>query len=214
MENRILECAKAYIGELLGSDSGGHDDSHSLRVYETAIRLAEKEDADRFITGLAAILHDADDVKLFPDSGVGKPHASEFMRSHDIGEEVIARVCRIIDEVSFRGTDSVVPSSIEGKCVQDADRLDAIGAVGIGRAFAYGGSRGRKMYDPDVSPVMNMTESQYRASRSTTINHFYEKLFLLEDMLNTDSARAIGEKRTEFMKSFIEEFDLEIKGER
>lgn len=214
MEQRIIENAKTFIKELLGNDAGGHDESHSLRVYETAVRLAESENADVFKTALAALLHDVDDVKLFPDTYRDKKHARAFMASQGIDEATQNEICSIIAMVSFRGTDSTVPDSIEGKCVQDADRLDAIGAIGVGRAFAYGGSRGRKMYDPDVPPKMNMNEAQYRASDSNTINHFYEKLFLLNDMLNTESARRIGERRTKYMREFVEEFILETKGER
>lgn len=214
MDAEIIEKAKLYIEKLMKSDCGGHDVSHSHRVYRTALRLAAEENADAFTVGLAALLHDADDVKLFPETHETKANAVSFMRSCGIEDSFIDSVCRIIDEVSFKGADSVVPSTVEGKCVQDADRLDAIGAIGVGRAFAYGGSRGRAMYDPKVSPKVGMSEKEYRASDSTTINHFYEKLLLLKDLMNTSAAKRIAEERTKFMQSFLDEFLLEWKGER
>jgi uncharacterized protein len=160
-------------------------------------------------------LHDVDDIKLSPTTYSVKKNAVDFMKQNKLSDEIINSVCKIIEEVSFAGTDSVVPSSIEGKCVQDADRLDAIGAVGIARAFAYGGNKGRKMYDPDIKPMTNMNKEQYRQNdNSTTINHFYEKLLLLKDMMNTETAKKIAERRHAFMQTYLDEFLAEWNNEK
>ena len=185
----------------------------SMRVYRLAIEIAEQENADMLIVQLAALLHDVDDVKLSPETHEAKKNAVGFMKNNGVDEKVIASVCKIIDEVSFAGTDSVVPSTLEGKCVQDADRLDAIGAIGIARTFAYGGSRGRKIYDPEIKPKMKMNKDEYQKNKnSTSINHFYEKLLLLKDMMNTTEGRKLAEHRQVVMQEFLNEFMLEWEG--
>ena len=162
---------------------------------------------------LAVLLHDVDDVKLSPETHEAKKNAVGFMKNNGVDEKVIASVCKIIDEVSFAGTDSVVSSTLEGKCVQDADRLDAIGAIGIARTFAYGGSRGRKIYDPEIKPKMGMNKEEYRNNQdSTSINHFYEKLLLLKDMMNTTEGKKLAEHRQVVMQEFLNEFMLEWEG--
>ena len=157
---------------------------------------------------LAALLHDVDDVKLSPETHDTKKNAVRFMKNSGVDDKVIASVCKIIDEVSFAGTDSVVPSTLEGKCVQDADRLDAIGAIGIARTFAYGGSKGRRIHDPDIKPMTNMNHN------STSINHFYEKLLLLKDMMNTETAKKMAMHRQAVMKEYLVEFMAEWEGEK
>ena len=183
-----------------------------MRVYRTAINIAEAEHADMQVVALAALLHDVDDRKLSPMTAEKKENAARFMRSQNVPESEIRQVCQIIDEVSFKGTDSVRPSMPEGKCVQDADRLDALGAIGIARTFAYGGSHNCAIYDPELPPRTAMNQAQYYSSKSTSLNHFYEKLFLLEGMMNTETGKAIARKRTQYMQQFVDEFLNEWDG--
>lgn len=212
MEETIIRNAAEYVKEVFRTDFSGHDAAHTMRVWRTACRLAEMEHADLFTVQLAALLHDVDDSKLSPETCAGKDRAAAFMREQGLDGDVIRTVCTIIGETAYGGRDSVVPSSIEGKCVQDADRLDALGAVGIARAFAYGGSRGRVMYDPEVPPRLDMSGGEYRRHVSTTVNHFYEKLFRLEDMMNTAAAKALAEHRSQYMRGYLEEFFAEWEG--
>lgn len=200
----LYDDALRYIGKLFSGDSSGHDVFHSVRVHNNAVRIAESEGGDMDIIRLAALLHDCDDRKLFDT--VNHRNARAFMESHGIPPGIQDRVCHIIFQVSFRGTDSVVPDSLEGRIVQDADRLDAIGAIGIGRAFAYGGSKGRKMHDPSQKAKTDMDEGTYFSNEGTTINHFYEKLLLLKDMMNTQTGRKMAEERHRFMLDFLDEF--------
>lgn len=211
----MIENAIEYVKQIFANDCSGHDYYHTMRVYRLAMQIAEQENADMLIVQLAALLHDVDDVKLSPETHETKKKAVRFMKNSGVDDKVIASVCKIIDEVSFAGTDSVVPSTIEGKCVQDADRLDAMGAIGIARTFAYGGSKGRKIYDPDIKPLLNMNKADYQQNHnSTSINHFYEKLLLLKDMMSTDAAKRIAEHRQAVMEEYLVEFLAEWEGER
>ena len=211
MVNNALE----YIKEIFSGDSGGHDYYHTVRVYKIATEIAKQEYADVNIVQLADLLHDVDDKKISPETHATKKNAVDFMTANGVDADIINIVCKIIDEVSFAGTDSVVPSTIEGKCVQDADRLDAIGAIGIARTFAYGGSRGRKIYDPDIKPRIGMSKEEYQKNmNSTSINHFYEKLLLLKDMMNTTAGKKLAEHRQAVMQEFLNEFMAEWKGEK
>jgi len=207
---RVLE----FVRNTFQDDYSGHDYFHTLRVYKMAMRIAEQENADLLTVRLAALLHDVDDIKLSPETYENKDRAVEFLRKHSISEAMIKTICSIIDEVSFRGTDSITPKTIEGKCVQDADRLDAMGAIGIARAFTYGGNHNRIIYDPDIKPTANMNAEKYQRHISTTINHFYEKLFLLKDLMNTDTAKKIAEQRESYMKTYLSEFLDEWEGIR
>lgn len=210
----IVDDALAFVKDAFREDYSGHDYFHTLRVYNMAVKIAEREQADLDIVRLAALLHDVDDVKLSPETYADQDRAVGFLREHEAPEPMIKTICQIISEVSFRGTDSVVPETIEGRCVQDADRLDALGAIGIGRAFAYGGSHHRAMYDPGVKPTTSLDGEQYQSHHSTTVNHFCEKLFLLKDLMNTKTAKRIAEHRTAYMKGYLEEFLEEWGGVR
>lgn len=212
MSEQLINDAIAYVKEIFATDFSGHDYFHTMRVYKMATNLAIRENADLQLVQLAALLHDVDDRKLSPETCKNKDRAVAFMRSRNLAEDVIEQIKEIIDEVSFMGKDSVVPKTLEGKCVQDADRLDALGAMGIARAFAYGGNHNRVMYDPEIPPAMNMGKEEYQNHVSTTVNHFYEKLFLLKDMMNTDSAKEIAKHREQYMKEYIDEFMDEWEG--
>lgn len=211
----MTESVIKFVKGIFAYDCSGHDYYHTMRVYRLAMQIAEQENADMLIVQLTALLHDVDDVKLSPETHEAKKNAVGFMKNNGVDEKVIASVCKNIDEVSFAGTDSVVPSTLEGKCVQDADGLDAIGAIGIARTFAYGGSKGRRIHDPDIKPMTNMNKADYNQNHnSTSINHFYEKLLLLKDMMNTETAKKMAMHRQAVMEDFLEEFMAEWEGEK
>lgn len=207
-----LTLVKEDIRNIFLNDYSGHDYWHSERVCINAERLADIEGAecDRIIISLAALLHDVDDPKLFETEK--HHHARMIMNRSGINREIQQAVLKIIDEVSFKGAESTSPDSIEGKIVQDADRLDALGAIGIARTFAYGGSMGHDIYDPENEPLFLRNYTDYIGSRSSSVSHFYEKLFLLKDMMNTDTARKIAEKREKFMRDYLDEFYREWEG--
>ena len=212
MHKEIIDRAAAYAREKFENEYSGHDWFHTLRVFKNATRIAEKEGADVETVQLAALLHDVDDRKLSPGTYEDKANARGFLSENNVEESRICEICRIIGEISF--AENCVPSTLESKCVQDADRLDAIGAIGIARAFAYGGNHNRLMYHPDIAPNPNMSKEEYIKSNSTTVNHFYEKLFKLTDMMNTDTANAIAKERDAYMKDFIAEFLDEWEGKK
>ncbi len=192
-------------------ESSGHDWWHIYRVWQTSLYIAARENVDSDVVQLAALLHDIGDWKFHEgDESVGPRLAREWLESLGVAENIITHVCTIIANLSFKGADvKAAPLSPEGQVVQDADRLDAIGAIGIARAFAYGGSKGREMHDPEAQPVMHASFEQYKASRGTTINHFHEKLVLLKDRMNTSTARALAEQRHAFMLDFLDQFNAE-----
>lgn len=206
----ILQATAAHVRRIMEQDSSGHDWWHIHRVWRNAIRLCEPEGADRFVVELAALLHDLDDWKLAP-SGDGTPvRALAWMVEQGIAPETRDHVVAIITQLSFKGAGVANPiQTLEGRIVQDADRLDAIGAVGIARAFAYGGHKGRLMHDPDEAPQLHTTFEQYQNNRGTTINHFHEKLLLLKDRMNTDAGRRLAEERHAFMEAFLAQFHKE-----
>lgn len=209
----IIQKSEEFVKQSFDSAEGGHDWWHTWRVWRLSIRIALKEDADIYVTSLAALFHDIADPKFHDgDENKGVKIAREFLSSLEAREDVIIKVEDIIKRVSFKGglPDNLIKSP-ELKCVQDADRLDAMGAVGIARAFNYGGFMGRKIYDPDTSARIFTSPEEYRKSNSPTINHFYEKLLLLKGLMNTKTGRKLARKRHKFMKKFLEEFFDEIK---
>ena len=211
MNSELIERAKEYVKEKFENEFSGHDYFHTLRVFNMATRISESEGANLEIVQLAALLHDVDDRKISPETHENQANAREFLIANGVNDEAIEIICKIIREISF-GTNDSSPTTLEGQCVQDADRLDAIGAIGIARAFAYGGNHNRHMYHPDIKPSLNMTKEEYRRSESTTINHFYEKLFKLTALMNTQTAIQIAEKREAYMRDFISKFLDEWNG--
>ena len=212
MYEEIINQALDYVKKIFESDYSGHDYFHTLRVFKMATHIATVENADLKTVQLAALLHDVDDIKLSPQTHAEKINARHFLAANKFSETAICKICQIIEEISYVGKDSVTPKTLEGKCVQDADRLDALGAVGIARTFAYGGSHNRLMYHPDIKPKMNMGKEEYINHVSTSVNHFYEKLFNLTELINTPTAKKIATEREAYMKNFIAEFMDEWDG--
>ncbi len=209
-QERILSLVRDEIRRLFSDDFSGHDAWHTIRVERTAAVIAEAEGCDVFVVRLGALLHDADDPKLF--STQDYQNARDIMARAHVDASTAQQVIAAIATVSFKGTDTQTPATLEGKVLQDADRLDALGAIGIARTFAYGGSHSRAMYDPELPPLLHMDEATYRKNQGSSLNHFYEKLFLLKDMMNTDTARRMAAKRDAYLHAFAEEFLAEWDG--
>ncbi len=207
--NKTIEKAK----ETFKNEYSGHDFWHTLRVYNIAKAIAKNEKCDMEIVCLAALLHDFDDAKI-TNSTTELENATRWLNENHYQQKRIDWIKEIINSISFKGVDTKTPKTIEGKIVQDADRLDALGAMGIARAFAYGGSKGREMWNPNEPYIDNMNEEEYRKNNGNTINHFYEKLLKLKDMMNTDTAKKIAEHRHDYMEKFLEEFYGEWNGEK
>ncbi len=205
----IINEALLFAKQKFELDAGGHDFQHTVRVYRMALKLAKNEGADQQTVALAAILHDVDDYKLFDVPPGSTKNAEDFLHHADCDASLIERVCEIIRTLSFKGTDSVACATLEGKIVQDADRLDAIGAIGIARAFAFGGNRNRVLHDPDILPNLHMDNLTYQNNQGTTLNHFYEKLIHLKDQMNTVSAKKIADHRHRVVEEFLQEFHAE-----
>lgn len=202
----ILKETKTFVKDKLYKEGSGHDWFHIKRVYNLATYICEKEGGDEFIIKMTALLHDIDDWKFSNNSKT----TEDFLKSLYIDEESIHKIMNIITTMSYKG--GVVDSSqnnIEGKIVQDADRLDAMGAIGIARAFTYGGSKNRLIYDPDIKPMDFQNLDEVKNLNNHTINHFYEKLLKLKDLINTDTAKQIAEERHRFMEIYLDEFYYE-----
>lgn len=203
----IIEKTKEFVKNKLYGEGSGHDWYHIERVYNLAKFLAIEEKADNFIVEITALLHDIDDWKFSNGTETDTTITEEFLNSVNVDEESIKKIITIIKTMSFKG--GVVDSTqntIEGMIVQDADRLDAIGAIGIARTFAYGGSKNRPIYDPTIAPINFASLGEVKNAENHTINHFYEKLLKLKDLMNTNSAKIIAEKRHKFMEDFLKEF--------
>ena len=211
----ILTQTEAYVKESLSGEGSGHDWWHIYRVRQNALAIAQHEAVDAFVVQLAALLHDIADHKFHDgDETVGPRVARAWLEQLNVEPAVIDHVCRIIADISFKGAGVDTPMhSLEGQVVQDADRLDAIGAIGIARAFAYGGHKNRLLYDPDISPEAHTSFDAYKNSQAPTINHFYEKLLLLKDRMNTPTARRLAESRHAFMEMYLQQFFAEWNGE-
>jgi len=212
----IIQKTAQYAKETLFGDASGHDWWHVYRVWKSAINIAKGEKADLFIVEITALLHDIADYKLHDgDDSIGPRKAREWLESQSVDADAIDHIASIIANMSFKGAgvESKL-ETLEGRIVQDADRLDAIGAIGIARTFAYGGSKGREMYDPEVKPEMHTSFDKYKNNSSPTINHFYEKLLLLKDLMNTETAKQIAKDRHEFMEGYLDEFYKEWEGNK
>jgi len=207
----LIEQTAAHVQAAMSGDGSGHDWWHIHRVWRMALRLGQHEGADLDVVQLAALLHDLGDQKFHGgDESVGPRMARDWLNRHDAPPALVEHVAEIIRDLSFKGAGVATPMrTLEGMVVQDADRLDAIGAVGIARAFAYGGHKGRLLYDPDVPPQMHASFAEYKRSSAPTINHFYEKLLLLKRLMNTAAARQVAEARHRFMETYLDQFYAE-----
>jgi uncharacterized protein len=208
----VLQEAQRFVKHMLENDTTGHDWHHIERVTRTAQILARKEGADEFICRLAALLHDVADEKLNVSEEAGLSKVSGWLAEHGVERDVTEHVMQIVSTISYKGGNNPPAASREAQVVQDADRLDAIGAIGIARTFTYAGSKGSVLHDPDQLFRREMTHEQYRNGKSTAINHFYEKLLKLKDLMNTESGRRAAEKRHRYMELFLEQFYMEWDG--
>jgi len=213
---KIVEKVKEIVKEKMRDEASGHDYWHVLRVYNNALLLmgnANYAKVDKYIVQLAALLHDIGDYKITGKEETQTRIPREILEVLKVEPSAIQKIVKIIGEISFHQQAKTL-SSIESQIVQDADRLDAIGAIGIARAFAYGGSKGREMWNPDEPPKLNMTKDEYKSNTGNSINHFYEKLLLLKDTMNTEMGKKIAEERHRFMEGYLEQFYQEWNGER
>lgn len=216
-KKQIIQHTITFVKETLANAEGGHDWFHIQRVLNNTKLIAEGEQVDLFIVQLGALLHDIADAKFFDgDESVGPKKARTFLASQGVDEETIIHVENIIKYISFKSSlsDTVSFSSPELKVIQDADRLDAIGAIGIARCFNYGGFKNRSLYDPAIPPKLHMTKEEYKKSTAPTINHFYEKLLLLKDKMNTETGKRLARVRHQYMEGFLTQFYDEWNGKK
>ncbi|MBE9575672.1 HD domain-containing protein [Flavobacterium proteolyticum] len=212
---QIINNTILFVKNQLAHAEGGHDWFHIERVYKNALLIAEGEECDLTVVKLGALLHDIADSKFHGgDETVGPKTARTFLESQNVSEDIILHVIAIIENISFKGGNFEKKfNSKELEIVQDADRLDALGAIGIARTFNYGGFKNRPLYNPNIQPNLNMSKEEYKNSESPTLNHFYEKLLLLKDKMNTESGKKIAQKRHDFMVTFLSQFYAEWDGQ-
>jgi uncharacterized protein len=212
----IIDKTILFVKEQLENAEGGHDWFHMERVFKNAILIAQEEACDLTVVKLGALLHDIADSKFHDgDESVGPKTARAFLESENVDEETIVHVINIIENISYKGGNFEKKfNSKELEIVQDADRLDALGAIGIARCFNYGGFKNRALYNPAIAPKPNMSKEEYKNSESPTLNHFYEKLLLLKDKMNTETGKKIAQERHQYMENFLSQFYAEWDGEK
>lgn len=208
MNNNLIQNTVAFVKEKLDGAEAGHDWFHIERVWKLSKKIAENEKVDSEVLELGALLHDIADPKFHDgDETLALKISRDFLESQDVSEEIIQKVLFIIQNISFKNRGEAPENlPLELKIVQDADRLDAIGAIGIARTFNFGGFKNNLMFHPEIPPKLSMTKEEYKKNEGTTINHFYEKLLLLKDLMNTETAKKIASERHDFMLKFLEEF--------
>ncbi|UMB52803.1 HD domain-containing protein [Lutibacter sp. A64] len=213
-KEQVIANTVTFVKKTLKNAEGGHDWFHILRVWNNAKLIAKTENVDLFIVELGALLHDIADSKFYNgDETVGPKVARAFLEAEHVSEEIIRHIEQIITNISYKGGNfKQTFISLELNVIQDADRLDAIGAIGIARCFNYGGFKNRQLYNPEIAPKLNMSKEEYKKSDSPTINHFYEKLLLLKDKMNTVSGKKIAEERHIYMENFLQKFYSEWNG--
>ena len=214
-QKTVIKKTIDFVKEVLSDAEGGHDWWHIYRVWKLSRHIAQTENVDMFVVELGALLHDIADSKFHDgDETIGPRKAREILSSLDVEEDVIVHIENIISNISFKGgKHTQFFSSPELDVVQDADRLDALGAIGVARTFNYGGHKGREIYNPEIKPDLNMSKEEYKMSNAPTINHFYEKLLLLKDLMNTNTGKTMAEQRHKYMEIFLDEFYKEWDGE-
>jgi len=214
-QQTIIEKVAKEVKRKFEGEGSGHDWWHMVRVWNMAKHLGTKEGGDRFVIELAALLHDIADQKFHNgDDTVGPQTARRILEEHAVYPETVDHVCNIIANVSFKGSGvRTEMTTLEGRVVQDSDRLDALGATGVARAFTYGGHMDRLMYDPNEKPSSQQSKEEYYNNKSSTINHFYEKLLLLKDRMNTETAKKLAQDRHQFMEEYLNRFFREWNGE-
>ena len=216
MQPNLIENTILFVKKKLENAESGHDWFHIERVYKNALLIANNENCDELVVQLGALLHDIADSKFHDgDETIGPKTARLFLESENVANAIIEKVIFIIENISFKGGNfDRKSSSIELEIVQDADRLDAIGAIGIARTFNYGGFKNRQIYNPEILPNLKMTKEEYKKNDAPTINHFYEKLLLLKDKMNTATGKKIAQERHDFMEQFLEQFYDEWNGKK